>query len=167
MPDTLPCWPEWMPKPQRTGYGYEVMDRTLNTDMEISSVSRVEFDTDEKTISCIMILHNRVELEFYEAFDRDCLRHGTRWFQMPIWMTGKIEWYNCRFVTRPKIDRLIGCNYATVSMKLKIERRELLDPDILEVLMIFGPGIERQLIRANAAIAALAGVTNISPGVFI
>jgi hypothetical protein len=155
-----------MPMPQRTGYGYEVTDRTLNTDMEISSLSRVEFDTDETTITCTMVLCNRGELEFYEAFERDCLRHGTRWFQMPIWMTGKIEWYNCRFMGRPKVTP-DGPNYASVTMKMKIERRELLDPDILEVLMIFGPGIEHQLTRVNAAIVGLAGVTNIPPGVFV
>ena len=94
MSEILPCWPEWRPMPERDGYSYEVTDRTLNTDMEISSLSRVEFDTDETTITCSMVLCNRMELEFYETFERDCLRHGTRWFQMPIWMTGKIEWYN-------------------------------------------------------------------------
>ena len=167
MSEILPCWPEWMPKPQRTGYGYEVTDRTQNTDMEIGGISRVEFDTDETTITCSMILCNRLELEFYEAFERDCLRQGTRWFQMPIWMTGKIEWYTCRFVCRPKVGGLIGCGYATVTMKLKIERRELLDPDIVEVLMIFGPDGLQQIAGLDTGVSALGGATNIPPGVFV
>ena len=166
MSEILPCWPEWMPMPESDGYSYEVTDRTLNTDMEISSLSRVEFDTDETTVTCTMALCNRAELEFYEAFERDCLRHGTRWFQMPIWMTGKIEWYNCRFVNRPKVSHLGPC-YATVAMKLRIERRELLDPDILEVLMLFGPDGAQQMAALNTGVHMLAGVTNIPPGVFL
>jgi hypothetical protein len=154
-----------MPKPQRTGYSYEVTDRTLNTDMEIGSIPRVEFDTDETVVTCSMVLCNRLQLEFYEAFERDCLRQGTKWFQMPIWMTGQIEWYNCRFVGRPKVAPDRGVTHATVSMKLQIERRNLLDPDIVEVLMIFGPDITGQLNGADTALAKLAGVTNIPPEV--
>jgi hypothetical protein len=171
MSDFLPCWPEWMPRTQHNGYGYEVTDRTLNTDMEISSLSRNEFDTDETVISCTMILRNRDELIFLETFERDCLRHGTRWFEMPIWMSGRIERYTCRFVGGLKIGGLIGVGYATVTMKLKIERRNLLDPEIMEVLMIFGPcGIESfSNLNTNltTSLSKLSGVTNIPPEVFV
>jgi hypothetical protein len=158
-----------MPKPQRSGYSYEVTDRTLNTDMEISSLRRVEFDTDETVITCSMILCNRVELEFFEAFERDCLRQGVRWFQMPLWVAGHLEWYNCCFVERPKIGGLIGVSHATVSMKLKIEWRDLLDPDIVEVLMVFGPAIGSSpvILNLDTGIAALAGVTNIPAQVWV
>ena len=61
----------------------------------------------------------------------------------------------------------LGPNYVTVGMKLKIERRELLDPDIMEVLMIFGPGIEGHMGGMDAALAKLAGVTNIPPEVWV
>ena len=167
MSDTLPCWPEWMPTPLQDGYSYEVTDRTLNTEMEIGGIPRVEFDTDETVITCSMVLCNRAQLEFLEAFERDCLRQGTRWFQMPVWMTGRLEWYNCRFVGRLKMSGVLGVHYSTVTMKIQIERRNLLDPDIMEVLMIFGPGIEGHMGGMDAALAKLAGVTNIQPEVWV
>jgi hypothetical protein len=173
MPETpIPCWPEWMPKPQRSGYQFEPVDRTVRTDMEIGSIYRVEFDTDETIIQCTMILCNRIQLEFFQAFERDCLRHGTKWFRMPIWVSGKqdkdnLEWYNCRFKTRPKFSGLIGVTHITVTMQLEIEERNLLDPDILEVLMIFGPDGVRKMTQLNTNVGLLAGVTNIPAGVFV
>jgi hypothetical protein len=152
-----------MPKPQRTGYQIEPVDRRQKTEMEIGSIYRVEFDTDETVIQCTMILCNRLQLEFFQAFERDCLRQGTRWFQMPLWIDGQqnkeLEWYNCRFRERPKFSGLIGVTHITVTMKLEIERRELLDIAVMEILMLYGPdglqGITRQLKNAIRAIGQL------------
>ena len=163
----LPCWPDWMPKPQRSGYQYEPVDRTIRTEMEIGGIYRVEFNTDETVIQCSLILCNRLQLEFFEAFERGCLRRGTRWFQMPIWINGKTEWYKCRFRARPKFAVNSTVTHTTVTMQLEIEERDLLDTSLVDLLINFGPDGVAALVKAiRDNLRIRPGVTVIPPDVW-
>jgi hypothetical protein len=154
------CWPDWMPYPQRPSYSYELADRTLESQMDIGTIKRVEFDTDETIISCTLILCNRLQLEWFEKFERDCLRQGSRWFRMPIFMSGHVEFYTVQFKGRPKFGSIIGISHTTVTMQLRIEKRDLLDDAIFEAVTLFGPnGLQNVAGRIN--LGALAGVTTI------
>jgi hypothetical protein len=162
MSEDLICWPCWMPVPLRSGYGYEPVDRTLKTEMEIGSIKRVEFDTDETTISCTCIMTNHLQIQFFEKLVRDCLRQGTRWFIMPLQIAGIIEDYTVRFREQPKFGSLRGSRYTTVTMQLEIEKRNLLDDDVMDVLILFGPtkllDIDKKL---DKLIKSLSGITQL------
>lgn len=122
-----PCdlyrWPDWMPKPQRPDYSYEPVDRRSKTDMEVGSVLRVDYDTDETTLNCTLIL-NRFQASWFEAFERGALHQGSQWFSMPLQTGGFIEWHTVRFAARPKAGKLIGTCYTTYTLQLELERRE-------------------------------------------
>lgn len=137
--DKFYCWPDWMPKPQRNGYGYEPVDRRSKTDMEVGSVLRVNFDTDESTIDCTLVL-NPIQAQWFEKFERDMLNQGAKWFQMPIWMAGCIETHTVRFAARPKAGNLIGARHTTYTLKLDLQKRDLkLCDEVLELLLCVNP----------------------------
>ncbi len=138
MSEKLLCWPHWLPRPNSSGYEYEPTDRTLSSEMDIGTFKRVEFDTDETTISCTAIMDN-MQLAFFETFERDCLRQGCKWFLMPILIAGEVQEYKVRFKGRPKIGGLIGACHATVTMRVEIGKRDLLCSDLMHLLMVFSP----------------------------
>jgi hypothetical protein len=150
-----------MPIPIKNNYSYELSDRTIESQMDIGSIRRVEFDTDETFISCNLILCNRLQLEWFEKFERDCLRQGTKWFKMPIYMSGHVDWYMVQLQGRPKFGNLIGITHTTVTIKLRIEKRDLLDDDIFEIITIFGPSVLSVVAKDIRQWQMLSGVTNI------
>jgi hypothetical protein len=163
MNEQVVCWPNWMPVPQKANYSYELSDRTIESQMDIGVMKRAEFDTDETIISCSLVLSNRLQLVWFEKFERDCLRQGTKWFQMPIRMSGYIDWYMVQLKGRPKFGGLIARTHTTVTMQLRIEKRDLLDDDIMTLLTIFGP---ENLLTVNKTMnmvmnARLPGITKI------
>lgn len=139
MAEKFYCWPSWMPIPQRQGYAYEPTDRRSKTDMEVGSVIRVNFDTDENTLDCTLIL-NPVQSQWFEKFERDFLSQGARWFQMPIQTAGCIEMHTVRFAQRPKAGNLIGPKYTTYTLKLDLQKRDLkLCDEVVDLLLCVPP----------------------------
>lgn len=134
MSDGLFKWPDWMPLAQQSGYSYESADRRTRTDMEVGSVLRVNFDTDETTLSCTLVL-NAFQAAWLEAFERGALRQGAQWFEMPVQTGGCIEWHTVRFASRP---RAAGVNalYTTYMLQLELEKRELAMGDELAGLLV-------------------------------
>lgn len=135
----LYCWPDWMPKPQRNGYSYEPADRRSKTDMEVGSVLRVNFDIDETTLTCTLIL-NRFQAAWFEAFERGTLHQGAQWFEMPIQTGGEINWHTVRMAARSKAGSLIGPCYTTYTLQLELDHRNLVISDELaEILICIAP----------------------------
>lgn len=133
------CWPAWMPVAQRPNYAYEPTDRRTKTDMEVGSILRVNYDTDETSLDCTLIL-NAVQAQWFEKFERDLLNQGSRWFQMPIQIAGCIEWHTVRFAARPKAGSLIGPRHTTYTLKLDVQQRDLkLCDEVLELLLCLAP----------------------------
>lgn len=133
------CWPKWMPKAQSNGYSYEPVDRRSKTDMEVGSVLRVNFDSDETTLDCTLIL-NAVQAQWFEKFERDFLSQGARWFQMPIQIANCIEWHTVRFAARPKAGGLIGPYHTSYTLKLDVQKRDLkLCDEVIELLFCLEP----------------------------
>lgn len=137
--DRFYCWPKWMPRAQSNGYSYEPTDRRSKTDMEVGSVLRVNFDTDETTLDCTLIL-NAVQAQWFEKFERDFLSQGARWFQMPIQIANCIEWHTVRFASRPKAASLIGPFHTSYTLKLDVQKRDLkLCDEVVDLLLCLDP----------------------------
>lgn len=137
MADSLLVWPRWMPKPQRNGYGYDPVDRRERTEMEVGSVLRVKYDTDETTLNCTLIL-DQFQLAWFESFEHSVLSQGSQWFEMPIQTGGSIENHVVRMKTRPKYGQLIGL-YTTVTLQLDVEKRNLICGGLARLLMCMSP----------------------------
>lgn len=143
----LLCWPDWMPKPQQPDYTYTPVDRRTKTDMEVGSILRVNFDTDETTLDCVLIL-NAVQAQWFEQFERNLLHQGAQWFRMPIQIAGCIEWHTVRFASRPKAGSLIGVTHTTYTLRLDVDKRNLkLCPDVIELLVCISP---QDILSASA-----------------
>lgn len=127
-------WPYWMPLARQSGYGYEPADRRTRTDMEVGSVLRVNFDSDETTLTCSLVL-NSFQAAWLEAFERGALRQGSQWFQMPLQAGGCIEWHTVRFASRPKAAS-VNALYTTYTLQLDLEKRELVMGDELAELLV-------------------------------
>lgn len=114
-------WPSWMPKPQRSGYKFNTVDRRQKTDMEVGSLYRVQFDTDECTCDCTVVL-NRVQSAWFESFEQNMLHQGARWFEIPLMSGGKIVMHTARFKTRPTLSEP-GPVFSTYNFTLDIDKR--------------------------------------------
>lgn len=137
-------WPEWMPKPRVDGYGIQPVDRRTKTDMEIGGIYRVEFDTDECECTCSLRL-NGDESAWFEAFERDVLRQGSVWFEMPLWVEGQVKRHIVRMKERPRAGDLFGL-HTTYELSLDVRKRELsLSADDVISMGSYPPGVIRRL----------------------
>lgn len=160
-------WPTWMPAPKRESYGMQPVDRRTKTEMEIGGVYRTEFNTDESTCDCSLIL-SPDESAWFESFERGVLEQGSTWFSLPLWVGGRVEEHVVRFRERPRLTGIHGC-YTSYSMQLEVSGRHLLCADDAEALMVYPPceircyGNEFKVISKmyRNLLASLAGITNI------
>lgn len=139
MADTMYVWPEWMDVAIVDDYGIQVVDRRIKTEMEIGKAYRVEFpDEDECTATCSLFC-DEMQAAFFEAFERELLKQGSRWFKMPLWVGGQLENHIVRFAERFQLVSKDDI-YTTYSFTLDVAKREgLLSGDILEILLIIDP----------------------------
>lgn len=139
MADKFYCWPDWMPKPQRNNYGYDVTDRRSRTDMEVGSLIRVNYDTDETTLDCTLVC-NAIQAQWFEKFERDMLSQGSQWFQMPIMIAGCIEKHTVRFASRPKAGSLVGPYFTSYQLRLDVQERDLkLCDQLMDFMLCISP----------------------------
>ena len=139
MPDLM-RWPDWMPKPQQSDYSYELTDRRSRTDMEVGSLIRVNFDTDESSFTCSIIL-DKFQSAWFEAFEKGTLNQGSLWFQMPLMSSGEINWHTVRFKSRPKAN-LVGPNHTRYSFVLEAEQRpDVLCPELAGIITCTSPNL--------------------------
>lgn len=137
MPAAKYDWPAWMPVPQKAGYGMQPVDRRTKTDMEIGSRLRAEFDTDETTCTCKIILSD-FEAGWLETFEHKVLAQGTIWITMPIWSAGTVSQHVVRFKDRPRLSEIRG-QHGVYEFSLDIAARNLLSQDFAEVLIYYSP----------------------------
>jgi len=137
MSDDLIKWPAWMLPPDVDSYGLRPIDRRITGDMEEESVYRVQYDTDECEATCFMML-DQDEAAWFESFERDILRQGSRWFEIPLWVGGELETHTARFKTRPQGGEPEGVN-TPYTFTLTVAKRKLIDPCLTLELMDFSP----------------------------
>ncbi len=131
-------YPDWMPAPQQDSFSIQPEDRRLTSETEAGSIVRYQFDTDVNIAECTIIL-NRVQAAWFERFERDLLKHGTVWFNFPLWIGGELVWESCRFKTRPKAGSLIGL-HTTYTFSLYVSKRtQLAFNDCLMQLFVCWP----------------------------
>lgn len=130
-------WPSWMPRPAQSGYDGSPVDRRIKTDMEMGSVIRVEFDTDETNINCEVML-TQIQSAFLESFERDLLRQGTTWFEMPILIGGIVKNHLVQFKDRPKQKGVYGL-HTVYSLSLNVSERKLWPSWLTELFLYYDP----------------------------
>ncbi len=135
--ESLPRWPESMPSLQKGGYSYDLADRALTSDSDMPKVKRVDFSIDEVNIKARLVL-NPSEAAFLEAFERDVLNQGCRWFLLPLWISGEMREYKVRFKSRLKLAQVFGRN-SIYDLDLEMGRRNLLDAVSVAWLLFFSP----------------------------
>jgi len=121
MAHSLLRWPDWMPLPDQSGYDVESKDRRIKTDMEVGSIVRVEYDTDESKANCSLVL-DEFQAAWFETFERDVLRQGTQWFELPLLSGGIIQNHTVRFASRPKAS-VVGPAHTKYTFSLDLEKR--------------------------------------------
>ncbi len=131
-------WPDWLPRPQQNSYNYQPEDRRRKSDMEIGSVYRKEFDTDVTKCSCTLWL-NELQSDFFEAFERDVLEQGAKWFEFPLLVGGQIEYHLVRFAERPKMNALIGKSDYEYSLSLTLSKRMIMNEELVKFLLAYPP----------------------------
>ena len=131
-------WPDWLKPPLMDGYGVKPEDRRVRADFDIGSQFRIEFDTDETTASCQLWLEP-IGANWLEAFERDLLVQGSRWFLMPLWVGGQMADHRVRFKARPEITEVRG-HWSKYTFQLDVSRREgLMDRGLAELLLEIDP----------------------------
>lgn len=162
--DQLEKWPSTMPVPITDGYGIKLQDRREVSEFDVGSLRRVKFTTDETLVPCKLYL-NSEEANWFEAFERDVLRQGSRWFLMPLWVGGQMAEHTVRFATRPEASKETG-EYTTYSFELDVAQRQgLMDKDLVEWLIDNNPydliaAVDRLQIIVNERLPISLPYTN-------
>ena len=130
----LKKWPSRLGCPLVDGYGIQVVDRRISTDMDVGGTRRVEFDTDECIANCSLFLDG-FRAGIFEAFERDVLHQGSLWFLALLWIGGKLEEHTVRFRERPQSGNKSG-DYTEYSFTLDVKQRENLPPAWLVELFL-------------------------------
>lgn len=129
-------WPDWMPLPQVSGYGMTPIDRRIISETEVGSIVRKQFETDECECSCALVL-DQLQANFFEAFERDILDQGTRWFTINLWTGGKVATHRVQFMERPTLVGVRGL-HSEYSLKLRVEERKGMSGVAAWSLYMFG-----------------------------
>ncbi len=137
MADEYYRWPDWMPRPQQDGFKLEPVDTRTSSDMEIGSVIREEFHTDQLVASGKLLL-DRVQAAWFEGFEQRLLHQGVRWFYFPLWVSGEIQYRLVRMQKRSCLGQTQGLD-SLYAVTLEVENRELLDDELLELLLYYTP----------------------------
>ena len=101
------CYPFWMPVPEEGSYKYDISDMTSRTEMEIGSLRRMQFDSDEVVVTCEVLCED-VEAAFIETFEENLLEKGQKWFWMPLLVSGKVGRFYVSFAGRPSLAGVQG-----------------------------------------------------------
>lgn len=129
-------WPESMPRPLQSGFSMQPEDRRIASSTVGTSFQK-GFGGDVCIAECTLLLSSSQSL-WLEAFERDTLVHGTRWFSFPVWYAGQVHWEDCRFKTRPKAGSLVG-KHTQYQFSLYVRRRTELMPDCMVKLFACFP----------------------------
>jgi len=134
----LITWPKWLGVPLEENYSVEVVDRRKTTEMEVGSVLRVEFDTDECVVSCNLLMNN-LQANYFEKFERDKLNQGSKWFSFPLWIGGQLINHSVRFRERPQMVGKQG-PFSEYSFTLDLAERLDFMPDWMgDLFEVFSP----------------------------
>ena len=160
-------WPCWMPVPLVTAWGVEPVDRRTKTEMEISGIYRVEFDTDETRCQCELILDSDAAA-WFEAFEQGVLKQGSTWFEMPLWVAGEISDHVVRMRERSKGGGKIGMCHTRYTLSLEVAERNLFCPQYAEAMLYYSPTEIRYYSKYfnNTINNVMPGITNIPAGVW-
>ena len=139
----LARWPAWMGYPVVDDYKVEPQDRRIKSEMEISTISRVEFDTDETIANCSLYLKS-LQAKWFESFERDYLSQGSKWFIMPLWVGGEIIDHVVKIRDRPALSQKSGTErtegYAIYTFSLDVSKREgMLPLELVDKLLYLSP----------------------------
>ncbi len=137
MAETEYTWPNWMPRPNADDFNTQPVESRTLTDMEVGTVIRSEFDTDEQEASCSLLLTPE-QATWFDAFEKTLLNNGTKWFWFPCWFSGEVQLRKVRFKSRPKMSKVIGLN-SQYTFALQVADRELLEPNVVESLLKYSP----------------------------
>lgn len=140
MSEQLFTWPDWMPGPLTEGYAVETDDRRLTSQTEAGSIVRRQFDTDEATVTCSVML-DRMRADWFEAFERDMLAQGSKWFEFPLWVAGSLTMHKVRFAQRPKASAVIG-THTRYEFVLNVAHKNGMSGDDAEILYYLGDQAE-------------------------
>ena len=123
----------------------------------------MEFNTDECECNCSLIL-DQDESAWFESFERDVLRQGSTWFEIPLWVGGDLEYHRVRFKDRPQAGNLIGV-HTTYTMTFDVSKRNLIDPCLALDLIDYQPAdIREGAAMLCAMVETMGGCTNYPVG---
>lgn len=121
-------WPASFPVPLQSGFSMQPEDRRI-TQSTVGTSFQQGFGGDV-CVAEVTLQLNRDQAAWLEQFERDVARHGSVWFNFPLWYSGEVHWEQCRFKTRPKASTFNGF-HGTYSFSLYVRRRTELLPDCM------------------------------------
>lgn len=158
-------WPDFMPKPSADDFSIQPVESRTVTDMEVGTVIRSEFDTDEQEATCSLML-NQFQAAWFESFEANVLKRGTVWFYFPCWISGMLQYRKVRMKSRPKMVKTVAL-YSQYSLSLQVADRGLWSARVVNAISDFG--VESLMSWSDSVtdiISVLSGSTKPPSGVF-
>lgn len=129
-------WPEWVPAPQESSWGFQPEDLRSTTETEVGAIIRPQFDSDILIADCTLVC-NRMQSAWFESFEKASVQEGF-WFTMPVWYGGELRDGVCMIKDRPKWS--VEAYTTTYKFSILVQKRSLeMDQCLLDLLECWSP----------------------------
>lgn len=137
----LIAWPERLPVPLSTGYGYQAQKPFVRTDMESGLARhRRRFARFPVTVSVVW-LFTQEQLGLFEGFVHHELLDGVMWFAAVIASGQDTKRVKARMIDSPKVERVSPVGLWNVSVQLETLDMPVADADQYVFLRDFGQDV--------------------------
>lgn len=120
-------YPSTFPKPQRDGHSYQHTSTFTRTDMDSGRARQRRRFSSVPTVATFKFIMTTAEFSAFEAWFRDTLADGVKWFNMSAYTPiGAETQVVCRFMEMYSDFSALGVTHWEFSVKLEFFERPLM-----------------------------------------
>ncbi|NBA95499.1 hypothetical protein [Pseudomonas sp. R5(2019)] len=145
------AYPEFLPLPQRDGYGFQPVSPISRTQLANGrAIQRRKF-RNVPTVATVSWLFSDAQAQLFEGWFEHILISGSLWFQCPLKTPLGMDEHRARFVDIYDGPNLVGVSQWRFTAKVELFKRPILDadwiitvPDYVAMTDIFDRAINRE-----------------------
>ena len=150
------AYPEFLPEPQRDGYGFQPVSPMARSELQSGRARQRRRFTSVPTVASVTWLMDDGEAQLFEGWFEHILLSGSLWFQCPLKTPLGMDEHRARFVDIYEGPILVGESFWRFTAKLELFKRPILNaewiieaPDYIAMADIFDIAMNRNWPRQH------------------
>ena len=125
------AYPEFLPEPQRDGYGFQPVSPLARSEMQSGRTRQRRRFTSVPTVATVTWLFTEVEAQLFEGWFEHVLLSGSLPFNCPLKTPLGFDNYKAEFVDIYDGPVLVGVDDWRFSAQLRLLKRPLISKDLV------------------------------------